>query len=80
VSVPFRSFGPKAMGWCLVLGLCMSMLCGCAQTSVSEIAQALDERQIQSCIFITGAYSMFVGISITTATGGATIESCRLLR
>lgn len=52
------------------------LLSGCTTQRIDHLAAALNERNVQSCIVITGSYAMFVGIHLVTATGGATLEQC----
>lgn len=61
--------------------LCLALLClaGCT-SNVADIVTALNDRQVTSCIFLTGSYGPFVGLRVITATGGATITDCDELR
>lgn len=47
---------------------------GCA--SVHELAETLNERQVTSCIYISGMYPPFVSVRGIIATGGALVETC----
>lgn len=57
--------------WGLVLLLGLS---GCAD--VANMAATLNERQVQSCLYVNGAYGVFVGFHSITATGGASLDAC----
>lgn len=62
----------------LVLGL---LVCGgCTPLPLDALIAALNERQITSCVSVVGSYGPFVGVSLLTATGGATLEQCRQWR
>lgn len=54
------------------------LLGGCA--NVASLAQTLNDRGVQSCVFYSGSYGPFVGVHGMTATGGVPIEQCRELR
>ena len=56
----------------------MLMLKGCINPGA--FVDALNERQVQSCINIIGFSMPFVLTRITTATGGATLELCERIR
>ena len=65
------------MRW-LRAGVLLWSLGGCV--SVDHLADTLNKRQVTSCIWGTGSYSLFFGVSLVAATGGATIEQCRQMR
>jgi len=51
---------------------------GCA--SIDHLADTLNKRGDTACIWASGAYGPFVGVSVLIATGGATIDQCRQIR
>ena len=54
----------------------MSLLCtSCA--SVDKLAATLEAREIKSCIRASGSYGPFVGFTVLSVTGGASIDDCR---
>lgn len=54
--------------------LCLALGSGCAD--VARLAQTLDARGVQSCLFYSGSYGPFLGIHGITATGGASLTEC----
>lgn len=68
------------MRWLGMVVLCaVASLGGCAKvdTSIANLARTLNERQVQSCLVLSGMYRPFVGATAFIATGGATLERCR---
>jgi hypothetical protein len=47
---------------------------GCAD--FASMAETLNARQVQSCVYVQGGYGLFAGARVVTATGGVSIETC----
>lgn len=61
---------------CAFLLVCL--LCtGCGLT---KLADSLNERKVQSCIYTSGFLSPFQIAKTITATGGVTVEQCHEFR
>jgi hypothetical protein len=59
--------------------LLLGLLCGgCA--SIDHLADTLNKRGDTACLWVSGAYGPFVGVSALIATGGTTIDQCRQIR
>ncbi len=58
--------------------LSLLFLNGCQ--GFDSLIRDLNERSVQSCIYAQGSYGPFIGISVISATGGATIEECKRMR
>jgi hypothetical protein len=50
------------------------LLPGCAD--FASMAETLNARQIQSCVYVQGGYGLFAGARMITATGGVPLETC----
>lgn len=56
-----------------------SLVQGCKSidTSIANLADALNQRQGEGCYMVSGIYAPFASLNALLATGGASIESCR---
>lgn len=61
---------------CLLVAITLLTSC----TSVASLAETLDKRHVQSCVWAMGSYGPFVGVHLVSATGGATIAECLAFR
>jgi len=52
------------------------LLGGCTQQRIATMAEALNSRQVSSCIWVTGGYGMFASVRLVTATGGQPLAEC----
>ena len=62
----------------LLLLALLLLLSGCATSRIEALAQALNERQVSSCIYVTGAYGLFLSVRLVSATGGQSLHECLL--
>lgn len=53
-------------------------LTGCM--NMTSLMQALQERQVTSCLYYQGMAGIYGSVRGVTATGGATLEQCERLR
>jgi hypothetical protein len=60
----------------LLLALALGLLAGCTQGSLTEFIQALETRQVQSCVKYEGNAGPYVRVEGTTATGGFPLAEC----
>ena len=63
----------RLVGRSLVL---LVLVLGSGCMSVERLAATLESRQVNSCIYFTGAYAAFLGVHGVVATGGARVETC----
>jgi hypothetical protein len=54
--------------------LALTLCAGC--TDVASLAATMNDRQIQSCLYLMGSYGPFVGVRVVSATGGASLKEC----
>lgn len=59
------------------LSLCLFLLCltGCA-SSVASLAETLNQRNVQSCLWYQGSAGPYAHIQGVTATGGLPVAQC----
>ncbi len=62
----------------LPLLVLLLLLTSCATARIEALANALNERQVQSCIYVTGAYGLFLSVRLVSATGGQDLRECLL--
>ena len=59
---------------CGILGIAL-VLAGCA--SFDSLAETLQDRQVNSCIFVFAGYPPFASGRAIIATGGMRVDECR---
>jgi hypothetical protein len=60
----------------VVMALVSLLGCASIDTSIDNLAESLNKRQVHSCLYLSGMYKVFVSARALIATGGIPIERC----